>query len=737
MLRRDPSARLVQDDRSGSDVPRLQGVLDIPIDPAGGDVGKVECCSSQPADPPGTLEYANHRGAVLLCLLPSVVRKTDRDQRLVQARSFRNRHRRPVEGCSGAPPGGKELVMHHVNNDADKPGRSFVQSNTHGDVGEAVNEVDGAVERIDDPGSPARCVTTLFFADDGVVGTMLGKHGSNERFSCPINCGHRIDGTFELGGSGGRKVAPNDGRSLLGRHLGEFEIGHHDTLSESWVVQSPPVTDSMAGWPPVLMAFLAGLLLTLAYPPVGWVPLAVVGPALFLAAIRRCRSVSMALAVGVLFGSVFMGSLMWWLVNLGWEALVGLIISQVTFFALFAMLGYAFRGQTGWKWVVVVSGGWAAAEFARARLPFGGLEWGALGYPAGELAWMRDVAPWIGTSGWGVIFATLAALVVPWTSWRPFIVGVVAVFLLAGAAAILATGPEGEVLRVAIVQGNTPCAEHCIGERQGIFDSHLELTRQIAPGTVDLVAWAESATTFDPLAASEQRDLVAAEAVRLDAHLIVGGDRPDSDSTFVNSIVVFDPDGRYQTEIRKIHPVPFGEYVPVRSLFGRLSVTDQVPRDMVRGEGPVLADIGGIPVGSLISFEVAFARYARDAVAAGGEVLVVASNEASYGESPASDQLIGMSRMRSAELGVDVIHGAITGSSTIITQGGSVMAPTGLYEATVIDGEIRGIGARKTLYTRWGDWVAVAAMSSAALVVMWSAMLAASDRPARSLRPAG
>ncbi len=496
------------------------------------------------------------------------------------------------------------------------------------------------------------------------------------------------------------------------------------------------MTESSAGWPSFVLACVSGLVLTLAFPPFGWLPMAVIGPALFLVAIRRTRSIGGAFVVGVLFGSVFMGTLMWWLANLGFEALAGLIVAQVAFFGLFAMFVYSFRGQTGWQWVVAVSGGWAAAEFARARLPFGGLEWGALGYPAGELSWMRDLAPWIGTTGWGVMFAMLAALLVPWSSWRPIVVAGVLIFAATGVAALVATPSNGQALQVAVVQGNTPCPEHCAGERQAIFESHLDLTRQLSPGSVDVVVWPESATTFDPLAASEQRTLVAAEAVRLGAYLVVGGDRPDSDSTFVNSNVVFGPDGEYQTEIRKIHPVPFGEYVPVRSVFGRLSVTDQVPRDMVRGVGPVLAEIGGVSLGSVVSFEGAFARYARDAVAAGAEVLVVASNEASYGDSPASDQLIAMTQMRSAELGVDVIHGAITGSSTIITQGGAVMPPTALYEATVLLGEVRVPEGSGTLYTRWGDWVAVIAITAAALVAMWMAMLATSEQPARSLRRA-
>ena len=143
-------------------------------------------------------------------------------------------------------------------------------------------------------------------------------------------------------------------------------------------------------------------------------------------------------------------------------------------------------------------------------------------------------------------------------------------------------------MRVAIVQGNSPCPlEHCSGERQLIFENHLRLTRQLEPGSVDFVVWPESSTTFtvEPGASSEAQEIVAAEARRLNATLLVGGDRTATEETFINSNVVFGPDGELLGEYLKNHPVPFGEYVPLRAVFGLIPETSRVPRDMVRGKG--------------------------------------------------------------------------------------------------------------------------------------------------------
>ena len=133
----------------------------------------------------------------------------------------------------------------------------------------------------------------------------------------------------------------------------------------------------------------------------------------------------------------------------------------------------------------------------------------------------------------------------------------------------------------------------------------------------------------------------------------------------------------------------------------------------------------------MISFEGAFARYARDEVASGAQLLVVASNEASYGVSAAADQFIGMTRMRAAENGVDLVHGTITGSSVIVTEGGRLGPATELFTEDVTLGEVSLRVAGPTLFTRLGDWVAVLAMTSMATAVVWRSLQEAAGGSAR------
>jgi len=131
----------------------------------------------------------------------------------------------------------------------------------------------------------------------------------------------------------------------------------------------------------------------------------------------------------------------------------------------------------------------------------------------------------------------------------------------------------------------------------------------------------------------------------------------------------------------------------------------------------VVIDTGLYKLGSVISFEGAFSRYALQHRRAGAEVIVVATNEASYGPDAAtSDQLIGMTRMRAAELGVPVVHSAVTGRSTFIDASGRIGDLTGLGTEELLQ---EGMGAprARTIYSYTGNVV----MYLAAIlgVLMW------------------
>lgn len=468
-----------------------------------------------------------------------------------------------------------------------------------------------------------------------------------------------------------------------------------------------------------LVAFLGAVASVLAFPPFGPGWLIFIGVGLLLASLRTARTTTQGLFLGSLYGVAFFGGLMWWLVELELIALI-LVPVQAAFIALYGWWLARYSERSPEVWLMLAVGGWAVMELIRYRLPVGGLEWGAAGYALSDQWWVREGARLIGTSGWTTLVVAVSGvgvlLMVGRSRW--WMLGVLAapllVFLGAWLPEQFSSEDFGEPNRVAIVQGSTPCPfEHCApNERLRTYQQHLELTRRIEPGSVEVVVWSEGSTgsfNADPVQNAEIGSAIAAEARRIGAWLLVGSDRPISDTEWINANVLFNPDGEIVGEYRKQHPVPFGEYVPLRPVFGVIPATDRVPRDMIPGDGPVVFDLSAYDLGSVISFEGGFSRYAREHVRRGANVLVVATNEGSYGLAPTSDQFIGMTRMRAAENVVPLIHAAVTGKSTTIGFDGSITGQiSGLGTREIVYGEFVPRAA-SALYTTIGDLVMLVA----------------------------
>jgi apolipoprotein N-acyltransferase len=473
----------------------------------------------------------------------------------------------------------------------------------------------------------------------------------------------------------------------------------------------------------VLLSLAAAGLLVLAFPPYSLAFLVPLALATMLFAVRRARH---PVLCGVIFGWGFFAGLIYWVGKLGFIAVAPLVFVFGLYPGLYAWL--VARAKDGIQFFVTAVGGWALLELVRVRFPVGGFEWGLAGYPMGEYEWTRGSAALIGTSGWGVVLVAVAAgLVLSWDQRRPakalVISGAAFLALVALGALLPGRGKDGTV-RVAIVQGSTPCPlEHCLGERRATYEMHLVQTRTIDVGAVDLVVWPEGSTgsfDADPMLVPEVAEAIGAEALRTRAEFLVGGDRPISNTEWINAIVAFDRDGEIIGEYRKRHPVPFGEYIPARPLFDWIPALSQVPRDMIRGDSTGLFNLRPGRVGTVISFEGAFARYGREAAGAGAELLVVASNEGSYEFTPVSDQFIGMTRMRAAELGLDIVHAAVTGKSTFITNGGEIGETADFLEETVLYADLQLATGSPTLYTRWGEWVQLGAVLATAFYFLRS-----------------
>jgi apolipoprotein N-acyltransferase len=172
--------------------------------------------------------------------------------------------------------------------------------------------------------------------------------------------------------------------------------------------------------------------------------------------------------------------------------------------------------------------------------------------------------------------------------------------------------------------------------------------------------------------------------------------------------------------------VPFGEYIPFRSLVEKVADLSAVPRDAHVGHGAGILPTRAGRLGVVISFEVFFARRARDAMAAGGRVLLVPTNASSYSSTQMPALELGAARMRAIETGRDVLQAAPTGFSAVVDHRGEVHERTNLGDREVLSATVQRRSG-DTIYTRLGDGPFVF-LTLLVLVVAWGFAIRASRR---------
>jgi apolipoprotein N-acyltransferase len=281
--------------------------------------------------------------------------------------------------------------------------------------------------------------------------------------------------------------------------------------------------------------------------------------------------------------------------------------------------------------------------------------------------------------------------------------------------------PDGHrigAITTALVQGGGERGTRAIDSSAAAVLRAHEAASEAVPDGTDLVVWPEDVIDVEgDVRATEEGDRLSALAIELDTTVVAGvvtsvGDR------FTNVAQVWRPDGSFGPTYEKNHRVPFGEYIPFRSLVERVADVSAVPRDARVGHGPGLLRTRPGRLGVVISYEVFFARRARAAIRAGGEVLLVPTNASSYSTTQMPALELAAARMRAVETGRWVLQAAPTGFTAVISAGGDVRQHTDLGRRDVLTAEVpRRAGL--TLYTRLGD-APVLLLSLATLVAAWS-----------------
>ncbi|HEY6567773.1 MAG TPA: apolipoprotein N-acyltransferase [Actinomycetota bacterium] len=467
----------------------------------------------------------------------------------------------------------------------------------------------------------------------------------------------------------------------------------------------------------LLIALASGLLLSTAFPPVGWWPLAFIAlaPLVWLLWGVRPRR---GFLLGLVFGLAFYGATIYWIWRFGalaWTALTLLCALSV---ALFGLLTPALR-RPGRPIVSALATAalWTVLDWARSAWPFGGFSWGGLGVSQVDNRVTVRLATVAGV--WGVTFAVVAvnALVVTAITERGGGRGRTTALVALGSALALAVVPlaipfgtaDGDAIDVAAIQVDVreaaAAASSGADEDIRVAQLNIDQHRELVGDPPDLAIWGEGA--LDPAAASDPATVTAVQDVvaEVGAPTLIGAVLDDERGQQRTSVVLLGGDGDFAGRYDKVHLVPFGEYVPFRDRLQWIDAIDQVPIDRTPGERIETLTTGGLPAfGTPICFENSFPDIPRAMVNAGAGFLVVTVNNASYGFTAASDQHLQMTQIRAIEDGRWVINGAVSGISAFVDPAGRVSASEGLFHPAILRGTIRSSDER-TWYVRLGDWL--------------------------------
>ncbi|WP_236832885.1 apolipoprotein N-acyltransferase [Blastococcus sp. KM273128] len=486
-----------------------------------------------------------------------------------------------------------------------------------------------------------------------------------------------------------------------------------------------------------------GLCLWVAFPPFGWWALAAGGP-MTLAVATRGRSARSGAALGMLLGLAFMVPLLKWTgIFVGDFPWLALSVAQAAFYAVLGAATAATSRLRWWPlWVATL---WVGTEAARSRVPFGGFPWGRIGFsqadgPFASLAAYGGVA--LVTFAVALTGTLLAAAVVNAVRRQPGRWGRAGTWAGPLAAALLMPGLSavawlplpgasltdgGQTATVAVVQGDVPRAGLDFNaQRRAVLDNHVQqtllLAEQVARGVrpqPDLVIWPENSSDIDPYQNDDAAAAIDRAVQAIGAPVLVGAVLDGPGENLTNAGIVWDPVEGAGASYAKRHPVPFGEYMPLRSFFRIFSdQVDLLRRDFMAGEEPGVLDIGGIRIGDVICFEVAYDSLVSDVVEGGASLLVVQTNNATFGYTAESEQQLAMSRLRAIEHGRSVVVAATSGISAVVAPDGTVVQRSELFTPRLF---VESIAQRQatTVATRLGavpEWAFTAAGLTALLL---------------------
>ncbi|MDD5558594.1 apolipoprotein N-acyltransferase [Candidatus Methylomirabilis sp.] len=485
---------------------------------------------------------------------------------------------------------------------------------------------------------------------------------------------------------------------------------------------------------PALLAALSAGLLILAFPKpdLGWLAFVALVP--LLLAIRG-RTPARAFFLGSLAGWLF------YMVSISWVTHSMMVYGGVPFalsaLALIILAAYLslyiglFAMGTAWMagapWPLNILGPsalWVGLEYLRAYA-LTGLPWILLGYTQYRHSVLLPIASVAGVYGLSFVIALINITLIQMVGVAParlrtiVLTGAVALCLI-WSPKLLSPSPASagaeQTLGVALVQGNIDQGLKWDPTMQATtIERYRSLSLEAAKHTPTLIVWPETAAPFFLRYEPALRDRILDIAAETGSYLLVGS--PDAEpaaaadggTRYRNSAFLISPKRELLGKYDKIHMVPFGEYVPLKSVLFFINKLAYGIGDFEGGRTYTVFDTPGGRFAVTICYEAIFPDQVRRYVKEGAEFLVNITNDAWFGRSAAPTQHLAMAVLRAAENRRYLVRAANTGISAIVDPSGRILHASDLFVPTVITDQIR-VERAQTFYTRYGDlfaWICV------------------------------
>jgi apolipoprotein N-acyltransferase len=475
-------------------------------------------------------------------------------------------------------------------------------------------------------------------------------------------------------------------------------------------------------------ALVAGAVPVLAFPAANLEWLGWIGLLPGLALMRGAATRREAWVRGWWFGAGYLLAAMYWLVpNIG----PALLLVAIVFGFLWSAVGLSVWSflrapvtvRRALAAMVVVPSCWLVTEWIRSWRAIGG-PWAVLG----ASQWQHPAVLALAAVGgvWLVTFALVTAntgVLIALVARAPLVrlTGLIGVLVAVGAGpvafALTAPAPVARPLTIALVQPGITS-----GPAQRL-QRNEQLTARDAR-RAELYVWGESSVGYS--LATRPRYLTALDRLsgRAGAELLVDQDAENAAGAQSKQAVLISPAG-VRGRYVKTRLVPFGEYIPFRSVLGWLTkISRAAPTNVQPGTGAhvlhaTLPDGRPLTFGVLICFESAFPDMSRVDTDQGAQVIIYQTSDTTFQTSWAPAQHAALGAIRAAETGRPVVQAALTGDSVAFDARGRMLAFANTsFRGTLLVRLQLPVASARTPYDRLGDYVPWTAVGIAALAAL-------------------